>query len=144
MHQVVIEELVIVWVQLRKERMTQQFEAICPLCRVFDEASIINKVKELWRELAAHRVLNLRSWFLFGSDHNTVQSHSLVRVGTYSKLIGNNTQTPNVGKLVVRLCDQNLWGHPLRCAFNLLLVVLILNELCSKTEVTKLDFTVCC
>lgn len=48
MHQIVIEQVVIVWVQLRKEGMTQQFEAICPLCRVFDEAPIINKVKELW------------------------------------------------------------------------------------------------
>jgi hypothetical protein len=88
--------------------------------------------------------LYLRSWFLFGGDHNSVQSHSLVRVGTDGKLIGDDTQTPYVCELVVRLCNQNLRGHPLGCTFDFLLVIFILNELCSEAEVTKLDFAVCC
>ena len=144
MHQIVIEQLIIVWVQLRKEGMTQQFEAISPLGRIFDKAPIVNKIKELWGEFATHRILYLRSWFLFGSNHNPVQSHSLVRVGTNSKLIGNNTQTPYICELVVRLRNQDFWGHPFWRAFNFFLVVLILNELCSKAKVTKFDFAVCC
>ena len=48
MHQVVVEELIIVWVQLRKEGMTQELEAVCSLGRILNKAPIIYKVKELW------------------------------------------------------------------------------------------------
>ena len=78
-HQVVVEQVVLVRVQLRQERMRKKIITVSALRRVLDEAFIVYEVEEVLGEPAL-AILYFRSRTILGSVHDTIQGHALVRV----------------------------------------------------------------
>lgn len=78
-HQVVVEQVVLVRVQLRQERMRKKIITVSALRRVFDEAFIVYEVEKVLREPAL-AILYFWSRTILGCVHDTIQGHALVRV----------------------------------------------------------------
>jgi hypothetical protein len=142
-HQVAVEQIIVVRVELGHQRVAHKFEAIRSLGGVLYQATVVHEVEEFLRELAAHRVFDPGSCLILGGKHDPVESHPLVRIDSNCQLIGNNTQAPNIGQLIVGLSHQDLWSHPLGGTFDLLLVIFFGNQLSCQTKITELDFSIC-
>ena len=78
-HQVVVEQVVLVRVQLRQERMRKKIITVSALRRVLDEAFIVYEVEEVLGEPAL-AILYFWSRTILGRVHDTIQGHALVRV----------------------------------------------------------------